>query len=124
MEQVLTQPRRRGFMVMDAVGGLILVAILATVLAVALNRQNRAQQKLADSRAAVRVAERVLAELQASAKPAMEEDQTRIAVVPAEGAPDVRGLVWVEVRVACWGQHASLVGLVPRASLPAEGRQQ
>jgi len=124
MGQVLRGAHRRGFMLMDVIGGLILVATLATVLAIAMNRQNRAQQKLADSRAAVRIAERVLADLQTSGKTAADDDDTRITIHRAEGAADARGLAWAEVRVAFRDQQASLVGLVPRQSLPAEGRAQ
>jgi type II secretory pathway pseudopilin PulG len=111
-------------MLMDVIGGLILVAMLATVLAIAMNRQNRAQQKLADSRAAVRIAERVLADLQTSGKTAAADDDTRITIHRAEGAADARGLAWAEVHVAFRDQQASLVGLVPRKLLPAEGRAQ
>jgi len=121
MEKVLN-PSRRGFMVMDVVGGLILVSILAGVLAVAMNQQNRAEQKLADSRAAVRIAERTLAELHLSANTPNADDETRIAVRPVQEAKGIGDLVWVEVQVAYRGEHAELVGLIPRKNLPAEGR--
>jgi type II secretory pathway pseudopilin PulG len=113
--------RRRGYMLLDAVMGLAMVGILTTALVVAINRQHRAEQKLADSRAAVRLAERALAEMQASGKAPARDERTRIEVRLVDGGVDGRDQVWVEVIAASGDSTATLLGLVPRSAIP-EGR--
>jgi hypothetical protein len=99
------------------------VAGLAAVLAVMLNRQNLAEQKLADSRAAVRLAERLLTELQTSApSTASPNEETRISIRPCDGQANVSGSAWVEVQITFRGQSTHLIGLVPQEAAPVERR--
>jgi crotonobetainyl-CoA:carnitine CoA-transferase CaiB-like acyl-CoA transferase len=109
--------RRRGYFVADVVTGLAMVSILATALLMAMNRQSRAEQKLADSRTAVRLAEQALAELQAGAQPPGRDADTRITIRRIDGAAEAADQVWVEVSVIYRDRPAKLVGLAPRKAL-------
>ncbi len=115
---------RRGFMLMDALGGIILVASLATILAVAINRQSRAEQKLADIRAAARMAEEVATDLQTQPAPAVEK-AARVDVSVTIHALDtaaISGHAWAEITVTRRDSSARLLALVPAKSLPQQGR--
>jgi hypothetical protein len=89
-----------------------------------LGRQHRAVQKLADSRAAMQVAETVLTDLQAGrggSKPGGGGSDTSVEVRPAgdgaaANAADPQSGTWVEVVVTVRGGRASLVGPVPSAA--------
>src|SRR5205823_6105518 len=60
---------QRGFMLADVASAFFVLAVLATALTLAISGQRRAGEKLADRRAAVRLAERAMAEL-SSGRPA------------------------------------------------------
>lgn len=110
--------KRTGFLVLDAIGGLLVVGVLASLLMVAMSRQNRAGQQLAESREVIRLAERTLMEMQAARGiPAAGADQgVRVRRLP--GGQEVAGWVWVEVQTESSGHRAALTGLVPQASAP------
>ena len=123
-----TSPRsashpRRGVIELDILAGLVIVGALTVALAAVLGRQHRAVQKLADSRAAMQLAEMALTDLQAGkpAAPANVEPDTAVEVSPLEVGPldgaspaGVAPGVWVEVTARVRAGRASLVGLVPR----------
>ena len=118
---------RAGFFEIDVLAGLFIVAALTMALAAVLGRQHRAVQKLADTRAAMQVAETVLTDLQAG-RPGPGSgrgDDTSVEVRPLEegGAPGAAagpGVAhtgkWVEVVVSVRGGRASLVGAVPQSA--------
>jgi hypothetical protein len=121
--------RRAGFLELDILAGLFIVAALTLSLAAVLGRQHRAVQKLADSRAAMQVAETVLTDLQAgragpggAPQPGGGGPDTSVEVRPAgdganaANAADAHSGTWVEVVVTVRGGHASLVGPVPSAA--------
>ena len=108
----------RGYMVIDVTAALVIIGALALALAVTMGRQHRAAQKLADTRAAVQMAETVLADLQAG-KPAPAaplstgDPDMKVEIRPAAGGRPGSKTSWVEVVVAIRGGRASLIGAVP-----------
>lgn len=106
--------------------GLVIVAALALALAAVLGRQHRAVQKLADTRAAMQLAESVLTDLQAgrTREKTSDEGDVSVELKPAEtaasGAPATAG-AWVEVVVRVRGGRASLVGPAPQPVAASTG---
>jgi hypothetical protein len=92
-------------MLADAVIALTLVAMLGAVLMVLANRHARATRELGATRAAVRMAEAALMEMQGG-RPAPASVRVRRLTPAAEGA------VWVEVTAAVEGREVALIGLV------------
>lgn len=112
--------KRRGFFLEDAAVGLALVALLAGLLALALNRQNHAARKLADTRAALRLAEQTLLDLQTGqARP----PDPRVQIRPLE-PPPLPGQTWVEVAAESQGQRITLLGAIPQSSSIQKGAPQ
>jgi hypothetical protein len=104
---------RRGFFVADIGIGLAIIGLVAVLLVTAVGRHNKAAARLADSRAAVRVAESVLISLQTGAEvPADAEATVRIERSPAAAAAGVHW-EWASVTVTYRGRSAVLNGLVP-----------
>ena len=101
--------RRRGWVFVDVVMGLILLGLIGTMLAAAATWHYRLLQHLADSRAATRAAESALVSMQAG-EPV---GQGKFAVHALPTASDSPGMQWVEVSATVDGRSASLVGLVP-----------
>jgi hypothetical protein len=104
---------RRGFLFADAMVGLAIVAMLATLLAVAVNRQQRARERLADSRAAERLAEYVLLSLQHGQPIPPAPADTTIDIHPATGGIAPAGFAWKIVQTHVHSQAAELIGLTP-----------
>ena len=111
--------RPRGLMVADAVAGLALLAVLATTIIIAARSQGIASERLSDSRGATWAAEQALAEMQAGRAAGKE---VRVDALNADAAPD--GFAWVRVHAERYGRSADLIGLVPKASAPAQGGQR
>lgn len=108
---------RRGFLVADIGIGLAITALVAVLLATAVGRHNRAASRLADSRAAVRMAEAVLIGLQTrKPAPAVEEAAVDVQRSPASDGP--AGWEWATVTVEHRGRSAVLTGLVPAEGGP------
>lgn len=107
--------------------GLAILAVLAGALVVALNRRQRAGERLSDVRGAAWAAEHALVQMQAGGKPAAHAGSGGVAVEIVDGdASAPKGFVWVRVRGERNGRTSSLVGLVPRDKVPAasEGGQK
>ena len=101
----------RAFVMLDALIGLMIVGTLGLILATAVGTQYRAQQKLADLRAANRAAERILLNLQHGQTPPVLP-HTDVKIHPITGdAP--RGFAWTTVEVTVRGRSATLYGIVP-----------
>jgi hypothetical protein len=92
---------------------------------VMLARQTRVSQRLAESRAAQRLAESVLLDLQCgrSAQLPQGTAEPRVDVQALDGASGVGTSRWVRVEVTYDGRRASLIGLVPTGATtqPEEG---
>jgi hypothetical protein len=122
----LTRPRpRRGIFVPEMLLGLFLIIAVATVTAVMLVRQQRVSQRLAETRAAQRVAESVLLDLQAGRPAQLPPEMTasQLDVQPVKDAALVGSSQWVRVEITHDGHRASLMGLVPAGATtqPAKG---
>ncbi len=116
--------RSGGFLLMDAVIGIVILGILAGVMVDTMRRSNQAQKRLADTRAAARLAESRLVELQSGAPllAAVPDDQTTSVTALPDPSP-AGAMRWVRVRATVGGREAELVGLVPQsaATQPAGG---
>ncbi len=108
---------RRGIFFTDALIGLIIIAALATAIAVALTQYHRAAGRMSDTRAAERLCERTLADLSVGAKPAPD---ARVSWKAMQVNDTPVGYVWIEVSARCDQSGAALVGLVP--AMPVEGK--
>jgi hypothetical protein len=97
----------------DVVFGLAIVALLATLLAVAVNRQQMARQRLADTRSAQRLAEYVLLSLQHHQPIPPADDETKIEIHPTPGGSAPPGYAWTMVQTHVHAQAAQLIGLTP-----------
>ena len=105
----------RGWLMFEMIAAMFILTILAGVLIVTARRERDAQAALAASRASARAAEAVLTDMQ-SGKPAPTDAQG-VRVLPLDLAADTPLMQWVEVDVTIDGRSATLVGLVPRATL-------
>lgn len=103
--------RQRGFLMMDIFIGLGVIIILAMVVGMSIVATGKSVQSLADHRAAVRDAERVLTMLQ-------QGEAVDHGVEPLDSeAP--KGMTWVRVEAMVKGRRAQLVGIVPTRVMEA-----
>ena len=105
----------RGFVIIDVVIGLMILAAVAAALIVALNRHQHASSRLAETRGLTWAAEQAMAELQSGRKP--QGDGIQVESSSTDAAPPA-GYAWVRVRAERNGRSATLVGLVPAAVAP------
>jgi len=103
-----------GFILLDAVGALILLTALVTALAAGSYQHHRALAKLDAGQAALRLAERAMADLQHGRPPETRVGAGRVRVVSLPQAAPVGGWRWVRVEAMFDGAQASLTGLVSR----------
>ena len=102
--------RRRGFILADIAIGLAVVGVVATVLASAVGRTHTADQRLAEDRAASRLAEHVLLDLQHHQPPPTAPAGASITV---RRTTDPAGGNWAAVDVDLHGRRATLLGMMP-----------
>jgi hypothetical protein len=106
-------PTHRGYMLIDALAGLVLLVALATVFARAHALQAGTNVRVHDQRRALQDAQTVLMKLQSSpGADAPKIDGAKISVTHL-GKRSGSG-EWIEVTVVREGRSASLVGLVSR----------
>jgi len=103
---------------LDVITGLIVLLVLLATFSVALIRQQRGEQRLADTRAAVRLAEQTATALQLGQSPPTPVEGAAIEIVPLQSAEGMPGRSWVRIRVTNNGRSATLVALAPT---PASG---
>lgn len=107
---------RTGYIMADAMMALAIVLILLTVLTVAVSRQRRGSERLADSRAAIRLAEETITALQTGAALPSAPQGMTLQVRPTQaqhGLEGPTGCTWVDVLVTYGnGRSSSLSGLV------------
>jgi hypothetical protein len=99
--------RRRGWVFIDAVWGMILISALAGIFVTAANREQAGLQKLADTRAACRLAEETILDLQqGKGLPNLEADEkVEIVKLNPQGT-------WIHVDATVRGRPAELAGYV------------
>ena len=112
--------RCAGFFLLDVVTGIVVAMVILVALTVSVQRYRHASRRLADQRAAVQLAERVLTDLQAGQQPAAAPEGFKTQVQDLPERPATSGIRWVEVRVEGSAVSFSLVGLIPVRS--AEGQ--
>jgi hypothetical protein len=95
--------------------GIGLLGLITFLIVAGVGGQQRAAQRLADTRAATRLAEDALVALRAgAAAPAKEEVQlTRLA----DAAPE--GFVWVRSAARSGMAQVQVLGLIPARTVPA-----
>ena len=102
---------RRGFLVADMLVALAIVALLAAIMAATLGKQAKASIKFSQTRAAMRLAEAAMADMQTGQSPSPPQAGTLgVRRMPAQTQP--AGMAWVEVTVQLEGGRAALLGLV------------
>jgi type II secretory pathway pseudopilin PulG len=109
--------KRRGFFLADVLFALGIVGVLTVVLASAMRQEMSASKKSSDSRAAGRLAEHAMLDLQHGQPMPMNTDDVHIAVRPASGGQAPAGYSWAVVETRVNGHGATLFGLVPAGSL-------
>ena len=105
-----TSRMRRGWFATEAFVGLTIVLLLIVVLASSVQRQQRASDRLSDSREMMRLAERTITALQMSETPPTAEAGTAVTVTPLHDAAPQK-LRWVRVTVTRGGRSVELVGM-------------
>ncbi len=93
--------------------GLFIVSMVAILLASAVTRQNSAQRRLADSRAATRLAEHALLNLQLAQPLPQPAAAEQIEIHPTAGGQAPAGYTWAVAHAAVRGQQATVFGVVP-----------
>ena len=109
---------RAAFLLTDTLIGITVAGIVATALALSLHNFRKSSADLADLRAATRLAEQVLTNLQAERTPPSPTPDTTIGLQRLATGQSVAGQAWVKVTVTHRGRRVSLVGSVPAATLP------
>ena len=109
----IRQSRRRGFWVADVVIAIGVVTVLTLALTTLVNRQNAAQRKLASSRAAVRLTEHALLNLQTGQPPPVPEKGDSLDVKFGQALDPQSTMRWVQVTAKVRGQTQTLVGPAP-----------
>jgi hypothetical protein len=105
---------RKGWVFIETVATMVLLAFLATVFAVGVNRQQTALMHLRNSRAAVHLAEATLSDRSFPMPP-----DSRVAVHPLTAASrPSAGLVWIKVTATVDGRSAELIGLSTAGGQP------
>ena len=108
---------RCGFVMADVLTGIALLVVLSGAMIVAQSARSHAAQKFADTRAAVRLAERALIELQNGRPLPTDAPDAKLEVAPLAAEAGVAGRKWIEVRATLRSQKAVLCGLVPASVL-------
>jgi type II secretory pathway pseudopilin PulG len=117
--------RRRGWVAADAITALAIVLILLGVLTTAVTRQQRGANRLAETRAAVRLAEDTLTAMQSGAKPPATPDGMKVTVRPAEAKSELAAppaFVWVDITITHRGRDTTLSGLARADAINGEAR--
>ena len=111
----MTRRPRGGYIATDAIMALAIVLIMLGVLTTAVTRQRRGADRLAESRAAVRLAEDTLTAMQSGAARPDAPEGTTVTVRPTEVQPALAapaGNAWVDVTVSHNGRSTMLSGIV------------
>jgi hypothetical protein len=102
------------FVAVDVVIALSIVVGLAVSLAAVVHHLRVAEASLADSRAAVHLAEHALLNLQHDQP--LPATGTQLKVLPVAGGDVPVGFRWEQVRATVRGHEQSLIGIVPEGA--------
>jgi hypothetical protein len=116
-----TQNRHRAFFTADLIIALGLTITVGTLLVVAANRQNRGSDRLAETRAAVSLAEQTITALQTGEPIPHAGEGQKIQVQKLDTASGVKGMVWATVTTQVNGRSASLTAMVREAAAGSGG---
>jgi hypothetical protein len=109
--------RNHGFLTVETSIALVVLTLMLALLATTMGQQRRASLLLADDRAAVRLAERVLAGVALDPKtladPQIVIEAEPLLLTSQAHAPGRTGDLWVRVTVTCRQRTQSLIGLMP-----------
>jgi type II secretory pathway pseudopilin PulG len=108
---------RHGWVFLDVLMGMIIVAILGAILGAAASMNDRAQHHLQDTQAAMRKAESALLTMQSHQKPPVGNSGLSFKNLP--DPTNIPGMTWIEVRATVNTRSAGLIGLVPQNTIPA-----
>jgi type II secretory pathway component PulJ len=103
--------RRRGFMIFDALLAMGICGVMLTVIAAGVNSQQKASRRLADYRAATRLAEQSLARMQQGLVPAALASEDQLTVENVDQSPSPDHFKWVRVTASHNGCSVQLLGL-------------
>ena len=109
--------RHRAFFAADTIIGIAVVAVLLATLSASMLRQQRAMDRLAESRQRVRLAEQTLTALQTSTSLPKPPENVTVTVTPLDSPAAGAGCTWVRVSVTRGARTQVLVGLAPQRSL-------
>ena len=109
---------RRGIFLADTMIGFTLTAVLALLLVTAITKTHRAEERLDSNATSVRMARRVMTNLQQGGPAPLRIDDAEVKVTPAPGGDKIAGHAWVQVKITRDGRSTTLVGLVPRKAAP------
>ena len=118
MQQTSRRRRRvrRAFFAADTIIGIGVVAVLLATLSAAMLRQQRASDRLAESRQAVRLAEQTLTALQTSQPRPAPPANVTVTVTPLDAPTAAPGCIWVRVTVARGARTQTLAGMAPKTN--------
>ena len=106
---------RRGWFATETLVGLAIVLLLIVVLANAVQRQQRASDRLSDSREMMRLAEQTITALQTFELPPTAAVGTNVTVTPLDVPAESEKLRWVRVTVSRGGRSVTLVGMARKS---------
>jgi len=108
---------RRGFAMLDMIGGLLIASTLLAVLIAGVRDYRHGALQVARARQAAATAERVLVDLQLGRAAPKDTDDTQIAIVPVPGGERFATKRWVAVRVTHLGRSVEVIGVVPASAV-------
>jgi hypothetical protein len=91
---------------------------MAIILSGAVYRQRSAEAGLADSRAAVHLAEHALLNLQHGQPIPATDHSMQLSISPVAGGDVPAGFKWARVQASVHGHERSLIGIVPEGGIP------
>ena len=120
MRRRISTSRRAGWLVAEALVGLFILATMGGLLAVTWHQEQVTLLRLADNRAAARVAEEVLIDLQThQVPPPSEGESMRWSLLPTLSVSTTQA--WVEVTAQVGKSRCVLTGLVPQDAIHTTG---
>ena len=114
---IRTSTIRPGFLMLDAIFGIMILGVCMVMLVVTVSRESTAEVRLADARRATAIAEATLTNLQCGS-PSQSFNDAKVSIEPCKDGQQVNGMCWARVTVRVNNETRSLVGLVPRRAVP------
>ncbi|QNN22387.1 hypothetical protein HED60_08905 [Planctomycetales bacterium ZRK34] len=118
----MRQIRRHGFVLIDAIAAVTIVAALGVSMLYALHGYRGAMATLNDAKQAITLAEAALVKLQTGDGLPLSDADTTYDIEPINEGHLLPGRRWVRLRITHRGHEAELIGVVPIVSTPGGGR--